>query len=267
MIPPTAQRYVTAGDWTGDLTDPAGKLTLRINDFGAFGPKGLVAEMALTLHEMVEAFLCNLRGISDTQVDNFDFRWSGCGEPGDSPAAPYHAEHVFATRLERLFVEEAGISWDDYEDLLEGSYERGPTAPEGSYERSESRGPDERSDQPKAGKEPYGRRPSRSPLEEDSTSDRDPHIPHNNPGGSGASVVPPDAAPHTPAIPGDHAGSLHHSGPIGRTEVHPPPGGSTSMALARPEDGRARGERSEPVREAPVQRTLGLRPNGEFSYG
>jgi hypothetical protein len=36
-------------------------------------------------------------------------------EPGDDAKAPYHREHVFATKIERLLAVELGVNWRDYD--------------------------------------------------------------------------------------------------------------------------------------------------------
>jgi hypothetical protein len=40
-------------------------------------------------------------------------------EPGDSSEAPYHKEHVFATKIERMIADELGVDWDVYEKHLD----------------------------------------------------------------------------------------------------------------------------------------------------
>jgi hypothetical protein len=39
-------------------------------------------------------------------------------EPGDDLRAPYHCEHVFATKVERMLAREMGVDWDAYEGML-----------------------------------------------------------------------------------------------------------------------------------------------------
>lgn len=61
------------------------------------------------LHELVEWFLCEQRGISQQSVDAFDAAWNGEGEPGDSERAPYFAEHRQAMLIEHLMANFLGI--------------------------------------------------------------------------------------------------------------------------------------------------------------
>jgi hypothetical protein len=89
-------------------------------------------EFLVGLHELIEAYLCKTRGISEASVTAFD---TGVGanldEPGDDPRAPYHNEHVFATKVERMMAAElvdkiirliplAGQHFSGFSRLFEG---------------------------------------------------------------------------------------------------------------------------------------------------
>jgi hypothetical protein len=63
-------------------------------------------------------FLCLDRGVSFKAIDRFDMKFKGAGEPGDDPKAPYHREHRFATRIERLLARELRVDWATYELVL-----------------------------------------------------------------------------------------------------------------------------------------------------
>jgi hypothetical protein len=81
-------------------------------------------EFLVALHEVVEAWLTQRRGISWKEVDKFDIlfeknRTPSSGEPGDDPGSPYFKEHQFATRIERMVCQELGISWDEYDSEIE----------------------------------------------------------------------------------------------------------------------------------------------------
>jgi len=58
-------------------------------------------------HEMIEAYLALHAGVTQEAVDKFDGAYEAQrkpgddSEPGDDPKAPYHREHVFATKIER----------------------------------------------------------------------------------------------------------------------------------------------------------------------
>lgn len=64
------------------------------------------------LHEMIEARLCAKAGISQADVDSFDQAFTGKGEPGDDPAAPYRIPHRRSMIVEHLVAQFMGL--DDY---------------------------------------------------------------------------------------------------------------------------------------------------------
>jgi hypothetical protein len=72
-------------------------------------------EFLVVIHELVECMLCKFRGINESAVDQWDKSFTGIGEPGDDPLAPYHREHTFATSIEKLVAQEIGVDWDTYE--------------------------------------------------------------------------------------------------------------------------------------------------------
>ena len=72
-----------------------------------------VNRQTIALHELIEAWLCRKRGITQQQVDNFDF--ANCDkvppdiELGDYPEAPYQTEHRFAMLIEHIMAHELGL--------------------------------------------------------------------------------------------------------------------------------------------------------------
>jgi len=115
-IPHKEQRYETCGDW---VFFPNGSLSITVSDTGNEDHAFLVA-----LHEMVEAWLCQKRGIPEQSITDFDVAYEAArpegddSEPGDQPDAPYQKEHQFATKIERMMAEELGVDWDEYENAL-----------------------------------------------------------------------------------------------------------------------------------------------------
>lgn len=106
FIPHKAQRYDTVGDW---FYEPHGNLYIMIsNDHPEYlDPK---LQEAVALHELTEALLCGHAGVTQGDVDSFDFEWEQLnkpGEPGESPDAPYHDQHMAADIVERVFIHEA----------------------------------------------------------------------------------------------------------------------------------------------------------------
>ncbi len=110
-IPASQQRYDTCGDW---WFDQDGTLQLRVSS----DDPTLTTEnhqLLVALHELVEAKLCQARGITQQQVDDYDmgseqyFKENG-EEPGDQFDAPYRREHRFAMLIEHLMAHELGLT-------------------------------------------------------------------------------------------------------------------------------------------------------------
>jgi hypothetical protein len=121
IIPHAAQRYDTLGDWlydriTGTHDDA---LTIKISDTCEFR-----STMCLAVHELIEALLCRLEGVTQTMVDRWDM---GPGkdmeEPGADPHAPYHRQHYRAEVVERIVCEMMGMRWHWYEERLMAAME------------------------------------------------------------------------------------------------------------------------------------------------
>lgn len=117
-IPDEAQRYNTVGDY---LTDASGKISIQVSQFADERHEFLVA-----VHELIEAYLCRMRGVSDAAIDAFDMEYEKnrapddhASEPGNDATAPYHAEHRFATKIEQMIATELGVDWDEYVSACE----------------------------------------------------------------------------------------------------------------------------------------------------
>lgn len=106
------QRYNTVGDYE---TDAEGKCMISVSKMSDEKFEFLIA-----IHELIESYLCKERGISDESIDAFDMEYESkrvagdYSEPGDSPSAPYHREHVFATEIEKKVASELGVDWEGY---------------------------------------------------------------------------------------------------------------------------------------------------------
>ena len=115
-IPHSEQRYETVGDWENL---PEGSLRISVSDMGNDDYAFLVA-----IHELVEVWLCNRRGITDEAVSAFDIEYEKNrpegdeSEPGDHPGAPYRKEHFFATNIERMIALELGVDWAQYDKAV-----------------------------------------------------------------------------------------------------------------------------------------------------
>ena len=115
-IPHRWRQYDTVGNWA---FTPSGLLLVFISDVGDTDSEFLVA-----LHEMVEAYLCKKRGISEEAVTAFDMAYEATRpegddtEPGDDPSAPYHTEHKMATDLEMYAAAILGVPWEKHEEAI-----------------------------------------------------------------------------------------------------------------------------------------------------
>jgi hypothetical protein len=106
-IPQNKQRYPTIGDYWEHAD---GSQEVRVSQFADHRH-----EILVVLHELVEYYLCLQRGIKEEDIKAFDEANLDSDDPGHVPSAPYHREHVFAECLERLFAQELGVNWQEYE--------------------------------------------------------------------------------------------------------------------------------------------------------
>jgi hypothetical protein len=112
-IPHKEQLYNTCGDWRWDKDDT---LQIRVSKMSDWR-----YEVCVLIHEIVEAFLCKYSSIGQKQVDRFDIAFEKKrkegdeSEPGDSPKAPYRAQHCIATGIERIVAAFLGVVWADYD--------------------------------------------------------------------------------------------------------------------------------------------------------
>lgn len=119
-IPQADQRYPTAGDW--EFAED-GSLNIRVSEMGNED-----YELLVGLHELIEVILCKKRGITGKEVDVFDGTYEkaredypeimGDTEPGNHPKAPYHQEHLFASRIENSMALELGVNWEEYNKTI-----------------------------------------------------------------------------------------------------------------------------------------------------
>lgn len=111
------QRYETCGDW---IFEPDGSIIIYVSKM-----KNWKYELAVAIHEMIEVLDCKENGVSQETVDKFDKDFEkmrdiypdiiGLTEPGDMKAAPYFLSHQMATEVERKYIYENALNWDEYE--------------------------------------------------------------------------------------------------------------------------------------------------------
>jgi len=116
-IPHQQQRYDTVGDWCY-LEDDT--LLVRVSKMSDSRYEFLVG-----VHELIEAELCRHEGVTQKEVDDFDFEYEKLSpdeqkteEPGDHPEAPYNLQHCIATGVERLLAAILLVDWYEYEQEL-----------------------------------------------------------------------------------------------------------------------------------------------------
>jgi hypothetical protein len=107
------QRYPIVGDWQ---IDKAGDLHITVSKMSDQRYEFLVG-----MHEAIEAYLAIHAGVSPEAVDRFDRAYEAKrkagddSEPGDDLRAPYHKQHVFASKIERLLARQFGVNWSAYD--------------------------------------------------------------------------------------------------------------------------------------------------------
>ena len=97
-----------SGDW---FWDEKGYLHIQVACDGDLNPWDDEQSFLIALHELVEARLCFKAGVTQGAVDCFDKAFTGEGEPGDDPAAPYQTQHRSAMLVEHLMAMFLG-KWD-----------------------------------------------------------------------------------------------------------------------------------------------------------
>ena len=107
---------IAGGDW---YFDSEGNLQIRVSKMSDER-----YELALGLHEMVEAILCRAAGITVAMVDKSDMDMikkypdNNGLNGGDEPGECYAKQHSFATAAERILTAELGVCWRQYDDEL-----------------------------------------------------------------------------------------------------------------------------------------------------
>lgn len=113
-IPHGQQRYPTVGDWRMYAPDA---LHIQVSKMGDENMEALVA-----IHELVEALLCDHRGISEPAVKAFDEAHLDHDDPGSLIEAPYHQEHMFAEYVERLLAAQLSVDWARYSNRVKALF-------------------------------------------------------------------------------------------------------------------------------------------------
>ena len=104
-IPHKSQRYPTVGDWF----IRGSTLFIKVSD-----EMGFISGLAVAFHEIVEAVLCIITGVSQKEVDDYDMLHSEYDEPGNHKDAPYHKQHMSATIMEKLICKTFRLTWVEH---------------------------------------------------------------------------------------------------------------------------------------------------------
>lgn len=119
-IPHTNHRYPTVGDYW----DAAESLEVRTSQMS--DPR---YEQLVIIHELVEIFLLQKRGLTLKDTDDFDIMFEKereegkhgpDEEPGDDPRCPYRKEHRIAETIERMLAIAIEVDWSDYDKEVMG---------------------------------------------------------------------------------------------------------------------------------------------------
>ena len=98
------QRYPTDGDWqfVEVFEDNGREEKLNIKVSRQENPD---EELAIAIHELIEAYLCKKHGISEESVDKWDFSHPDSDDPGSIEGCPYFWEHMIATAIENPLLD------------------------------------------------------------------------------------------------------------------------------------------------------------------
>lgn len=108
------QRFFECGDWFYDAEDDT--LTVFVSRMADWR-----SEIAVAVHEAVEACMCLADDIPQTEIDFFDHNFykthdDATLEAGNDKDAPYFKQHVAATFVEREVCSQTGLEWKQHED-------------------------------------------------------------------------------------------------------------------------------------------------------
>lgn len=101
------QKYATVGDYGEDEQG----IWFKITRF----PGKPAYSVAILLHEIAEYYRCKQDGVALSDIDAFDYGHPELDDPGLSPSAPYHKQHMESDVLERQFIINSGEDWAEYE--------------------------------------------------------------------------------------------------------------------------------------------------------
>jgi hypothetical protein len=89
------------GDWRKDLII-------------SFDTKDQIMNLAILLHEFIEALLCRAKGITSSEVD----KWDKKPKSKNKKYQWYKKAHRFANLVERKFIEALGRNWKKHQKKI-----------------------------------------------------------------------------------------------------------------------------------------------------
>lgn len=110
------QRYPTCGDYWIDLE---GNRQIRVSNMN-----NEKYELLVALHELVEWFLTEKKGISEFEIAKFDRSFEknrkrgNVDEPGDDENSPYRQQHLAAEGIEKIVASMLDVHWKTYEEAV-----------------------------------------------------------------------------------------------------------------------------------------------------
>jgi len=81
-------------------------------------------EFCVIIHELVEWYLTQKRGIKEKDITSFDIQFEknrkkcNLDEPGDDKRAPYYNEHQIATLFEKEMARFLKVNWKKYTNTV-----------------------------------------------------------------------------------------------------------------------------------------------------
>ena len=106
IIPHKEQDYDTCGNYGEDGCG----WWMEISKMERWEYEALVA-----VHELVEMILTKQHKVSWNKITDFDNFNIKHPDPGTLKHAPYHKEHIFSMKIEKMLCKELGISWEKYD--------------------------------------------------------------------------------------------------------------------------------------------------------
>ena len=110
-IPHCWQDYDTAGNYF--VTDDGVKVffisEMENQDF----------MFCVFIHEQIEQYICQKRGITQKMVDDWDLSHLELDNPSSHPDCPYYEAHMFATYIEQEIIKKLGHDWRTYDQSFD----------------------------------------------------------------------------------------------------------------------------------------------------